>query len=300
MVIALISVVGALASLGGVYAIFDNRRNRRIKALGYEDTGPFPLATASRHEQDYQLTIHYRAGPTSKDEVIEAAYVTYLRFANFGREPIRREDIAPSNPLLVKVSGVRVLDITLAGVNREVAQVGLGDLVLQEEGAFATISFDFLDYEDGGLIRILTTDRKDAEIDLMGDVIGMPSGVFRTDGSVNSKNRWSKIGVGLYAAMQLLAIVGAAYVVKLVTGDLFDAWLMVLPVAALLVPAILAFVVSQTIWPNRAKVMQYPQRLAPPGWLARAAMFRERPMPYPDYLDERVPALEEHSEKDSR
>lgn len=283
MIIALISVIGTLASLGGIYAIVDNRRNRRVKALGYEDTGPFPLATASRHEQDYELTIHYRAGPAGEDEVIEAAYVTYLRFANFGKEPIRKQDIAPANPLRVQVSGVRVLDISLAGVRREVAQISLGELDLREEKACVALSFDFLDQEDGGLIRILSTDQKDQDIELVGDIIGMPTGVFRTDKPIRASERWGKVGVGLFLAVQVAAMVLAAYVVKLVTGDWMDAWLLLLPIGVIIGPGLLALIVSETVWPNRTKAVQYPQELALPRWLRRSAMLRERVMPYPEF-----------------
>jgi hypothetical protein len=256
--------------------------------LGFEDNGPFPLATASSHEQDYQLTIHYRAGAADEDEVIEAAYVTYLRFANFGKEPIRSQDIAPANPLRVRVTGTRVLDISLAGVRREVTQVRTGDPDLGEEESSATVSFDFLDQEDGGLIRILSTDRKAKSIELVGDIIGMPAGVFRTGQPIRASDRWGKVGVGLYLAAQLAAVAVAAYVVQLATGNWADAWLLLLPIGVMLVPGLLALVVSETIWPNRTKTVQYPQELALPRWLRRSAMLRApgRPMPYPEFFDE--------------
>jgi hypothetical protein len=284
MVVLLLSVVGTLASLGGVYAIVDSRRNRRVKALGFEHTGPIALAAAPGHEQDYQITIHYRPSVEGPDEVISAAYVTYLRFANFGREPIRSQDIAPANPLRVQVEGVRVLDISLAGVHRDVSQIDLAELELGEEKSHADVRFDFLDKDDGGLVRILSTGKKGAEINLVGDIIGMPLGIVRTDKPVPGKSRWGKIGVGLYASLQVVALLLALFAIQQTTGDWSDIWLFVVPFVAVIGPGLIAIAVSETIWPTRNKGGQYPQELALPRWLLRSAGFPRGA--YPDFLAE--------------
>src|SRR4051794_24500806 len=109
----LLTLIGVVGSLVGVWAFIDARRSRRMKLLTFEQSPPFPLATARGHSTDYELSIHYKSD--AGDEVVEAAFVSYLQFANFGREPIRREDIAPSNPLRVEITGGRVLDISLSG-----------------------------------------------------------------------------------------------------------------------------------------------------------------------------------------
>src|SRR5918994_6993598 len=97
------AVIGAVGSIVGIWAFIDARRNRRIKLLGWEPTHTAALATATRAERDYKLSILYeRQG--DEPEKIDGAYVTYLRLANFGREPIRRADIADANPLRLRVA----------------------------------------------------------------------------------------------------------------------------------------------------------------------------------------------------
>lgn len=268
MWVAIILIIGTLASLVGVYAIVDNRRNRRVKALAYEYVGAIPLATASRHEQDYELAVVYRSGEGQPEERIEAAYVTYLRFANFGKEPIRAVDIAPANPLRIEVEGVRVLDISLSSTCRDVSQVTVGRPDLGDSRATANVSFDFLDYEDGGMVRILTAGwGSEVKLQLTGDIIGMRGGIMRTDAEPPHKEVWGKIGVGAFIASEVAAFAATAYVFKLVAGSWADVWLMILPLVALVAPAFVAAIISDTIWPSSTKRKAYPKALALPRWL---------------------------------
>lgn len=268
MLLAVVSILGAAASLGGLYAIVDNRRNRRVKALAYEHTGAIPLATASRHFKDYELSIVYRPGEDMPEERIESAYVTYIRFANFGKEPIRAADIAPANPLRIVIEGVRVLDISLSSSCREVSQIRVGNPVLDENQSSAAVGFDFLDYEDGGMIRILTAGwNKKVKLQLAGDIIGMRSGIAKSDAEPPHQKVWGKIGMAMLAVSEVAAFAGAAYVYKLVNGSWGSAWLMIVPVVAFFMPLALAGIVSDTIWPASVKRKRYPKALALPRWL---------------------------------
>lgn len=271
----ILAVVGVLGTGIGVWAFVDTRRNRRIKLLAYEHTAPFPLATARRHTTDYELSIQYRTAE-GKREVIDAAFVTYLFFANFGKEPIREADIAPSNPLRIEVEGGRVLDISLSGANRDVNRISVEEIKLGATSSAAKIRFDFLDFKDGGLIRVLATSRR-IKIRLVGDIIGMPEGVRRTD-QPTAKGPWGKIGFGLWVTSEIIALAGAVYIYRLAQGGLENVWVLGLPFLALLIPAAVAMVLAVTVWPLRAGARSYPKELLPPRqFLLRDPMAVEYP-----------------------
>jgi hypothetical protein len=84
----------------GIYAIYDQRRNRRVRRLVY-DTFTVPLATAFRNDEGYKVSIQLER-PGQDAQTFDAAYLTFVRFANFGREPIRKDDIAPASPLVLE------------------------------------------------------------------------------------------------------------------------------------------------------------------------------------------------------
>src|SRR4030042_3979062 len=115
-----------------------------------------------------------------EEERIESVFVRFLRFANLGREPIRRDDIAPANPIKVVIEGTRTLDIALEGITRSVNKAAISGQVLSENLSCANISFDFLDYKDGALIKVLTVSGNN-ELKLSGDVIGMPEGIKKSE-----------------------------------------------------------------------------------------------------------------------
>lgn len=291
MLILVLSIIAALASLAGVYAIVDNRRNRRIKLLAYEEAGPIPLATTEHHEQSYKLEIVYRPAENEPEERIEAAFVTYLRFANFGREPIRATDIAHANPLRIEVEGIRALDISLAGTCRDVSQISVGKPDLGDTHARADVTFDFLDFEDGGIVRVLTAGwRPDAKIRLVGDIIGMRAGIARTDERPRRGKLWGKIGLAAFAISEVVAFAAVVVVFHQVDGSWADTWLIVLPFAALVIPIFAAIVISDTIWPGASSRRQYPKELALPRWLAGFPPHLMHAEPWPMFY---TPEIEE-------
>jgi hypothetical protein len=264
--LVILGAIGSIASVVGLYALYDSRRNRRIKLLSYEWTPPIPLATAAPVERDYKLSIHYTAAGAETEEVIEAAFVSYLRFANFGKEPIRRTDIAPANPLRIAVENERVLDISLSTQRRKVTRVALGEPAVGEDGGSAAITFDFLDLRDGAIIRVLTTGPR-ARLRLLGDIIGMPAGIRQSD-ETEAGDIWGKLGFGLWLLAECAAFAFVAWIVKQVTGSWGNAWLLVLPIVAFVLPIVGVFVLEDH-WPSRAG--KFPKELALPNWLGLPA-----------------------------
>jgi hypothetical protein len=222
------------------------------------------VATAGSPDRDYSLSIHYRAANSDQEEVIEAAFMWYVRLANFGKEPIRREDLAPANPLRVEVEGMRTLDIGFATAGRDVTQVRLTEPEILEDRAVARIEFDFLDYHDGAVVRVLGTGPR-AELRVVGDIIGMPSGIVCLD-ETPTKTWWAKVGFGLWILAEVLAFAAGAAVIHKVTGSWSDVWLLAVPVAAFFLPVFLALALGDW-WPPRAPRRKFPDRLALPRWL---------------------------------
>lgn len=168
-----VTIVVGVAAI--IITIYYGRRGQRKKLMVYEVSQPIALARTFSPEGDYKISILFeRKG--SIEEKIESVYTTFLKFANLGRGPIRGEDIARSNPLRVSVKDVRVLDIQLAEITRGVNNVCLKDPVFEKEQASAYVDFDYLDYQDGALVKIVSVGEA-GHISLEGDIIGMPEGI---------------------------------------------------------------------------------------------------------------------------
>src|SRR5438128_241706 len=153
-------LVGGVASVLSIpLAIFYARsRIQREKLLAYDrGISHLPLVSA-RSLAAYKLSVVFEQ-EGGDEERITSAYVHFLRLANFGREPIRREDIAPHSPLRIEVHGARVLEVALEAVRRPVCNISVqreAPAELEAEAETATVEFDFLDHLDGGVFRILT------------------------------------------------------------------------------------------------------------------------------------------------
>jgi hypothetical protein len=264
--IEIFGVVSGVASIVGlIYAIYYAKQSRKIKLLAYDTSASLPLASASAPEKDYTIEILYRRGD-SIEQRLRGVHVTFLRFANFGTEPIRREDIAPANPLCVEVTGTRVLDVGLSAVSREVCRIALGDST--EKGI--CVSFDFLDYRDGALLKILT-EGKPKDLRLNGDIIGMPQGL-KTTGALRKSSLLTALGVILGGLLFLSSFAGAAWVFHFYVSTWKYLWVHLLPFGAILVPLLIIALVATTIWPGKAP--EFADALHAPSWFRRMIHFR--------------------------
>jgi hypothetical protein len=267
-------LVAGLASIGGfVLAIYYARKSRRMKVLIYETTSPVALATSYSPEGDYKLAVTYqRKG--FQEERFESVYTRFLRFANLGRESIRREDIAPANPIQVKIDGVRTLDIALTQVSRRVNNIEITGQSISENSASAGLAFDYLDHDDGGLIQILTVTSQGA-VSLMGDVIGMPNGIRNVD-ETHSETRLSKLGPALAILFLASSLAISIMSYRWITGSWRNGWLLSLPFIALGI-ALIIIALATTIWPSGKPA--FPRSLSTPSWFGSLLMahgvFRE-------------------------
>src|SRR5437762_3546893 len=99
LTLAVIGVIVTLASL--VYAIYVTKQSRREKILAYELLAPVPVADAISEHGGFSLKVVYERDDKSSVS-IDGAFIQYLRFTNFGRVPITKEDLASNDPLRVE------------------------------------------------------------------------------------------------------------------------------------------------------------------------------------------------------
>lgn len=267
MLTLVITIIGLFGAAAGVLGLLYARRNNRVKLFVWEPTVAVPIASLLSAERDYKLSILYER-PGYVPELIPQAYITYLRVANRGKEPIRSEDIAKGNRLKIGVEmpqggNSRVLDISLGSKSRDVIGLSVGDVMNFGNVAQATINFDFLDHQDGGIVRILSTEPP-SSIEMTGDIIGMPGGIVRSDVPQDTR-RLGKPVFAIWAAAQVGAVALTLLLFDRVTGDLSDAWLLgVLPAVFLAITAVAA-VVDLMIRPPTSR--KFPSVLQFPEWL---------------------------------
>jgi len=254
-------VFGIIGVIGVSFTIYYGRTGLRKKFLVYENSISLPLAQAFSPEDDYKLSVVFqRKG--SIEERISSVYTTFLKFANLGREPIRGLDIAPANPISVKVEGARTLDIQISATTREVNNVSIINRSINDNDSSAEIRFDFLDYQDGALIKILTVGNK-GKISLSGDIIGMPNGIKCLSEETGKKSSSREISGWGSLVILLIDFVLSALLYYWVVGSWTHVWLVFILLPILVVSMVLVALVAW-VWPNRNPT--FPETLQLPKW----------------------------------
>lgn len=109
-------------------------------------------------------------------ETVARATVTNLVFWNAGRETIRQEDIAPSDPIRVNLqNGAKPLSCNIVKSSRKVIRARLDGF--QEMATSPRITFDFLDNDDWILLQVLHTGGKPDDCTIAGTVMGCKHGI---------------------------------------------------------------------------------------------------------------------------
>jgi len=281
-IIEAIGLIGGAASIAGLlYAFYFARKSYRRKEFVYTTSWAAAIASAESPVKDYQLSLRLQRR-NGVEETIKSAYVSFVLFANIGKEPIRREDLAPANPLSLEMEAARVLDISLATVTRPVTNVAISNITVGEARGKAQVTFDFLDENDGAVVQILTEGQPQS-IRIAGTIIGMPDGIKKFD-ELPRRSFWSTLGICLSILFLLSAIVLCPFAFRWITGSWEHAYLMVLPLVALVVPLVIIGVIAATIWPEGGRHL--PVSL--PEWFLR---------PYPAHMimDSRIDSRMSHT-----
>lgn len=254
------------------YSIYATRKSRREKGLAYQVFSAVPVADVISGESGYSLRVTYER-PGEPPVYVERAVVQMLRFTSYGRIPIEKRDLVSGDPLRVEVVDGKVLDIALASVTRDACGISLGEVVVSEEKAYVAVDFDFLDYRDGALIQILTSDHE-AQLGLRGTIVGLPGGPIRVEES--EETDFSGISCLFPIILQVIALVSLPFLYRFLTGGWTRVWLLLLPFG----PPLAAVAATVVLWPlivrGRGPRLTFPAVLSPPAWhRARTFMSRE-------------------------
>lgn len=252
----------AIGILSFAYAIYTRKKSKLEKNLVYEVMPPVAVAEVIKGQSAYSLKVVYER-PGEDSVYIRHAFVEYIRFTNFGRIPIKKNDLAKADPLRIEATtGGRVLDISLASVTSDVCQITIGQPKQENGRTSAILDFDFLDYLDGGLIQILS-DTDEVQATLHGTVIGMPNGI-RKEKDISGPRSPPTWGCVTAIVVELVALAAVPLIYRFVTGSWKLVWLLGLPVAALIVPPLFFLLVFLILEPG-AK-FKFPEPLLPPDW----------------------------------
>lgn len=265
--------IGAIALLvttaSFAYAIHTARRSAREKRLAFEVLAPAPLADAVSHSSDFRVALTYQEA--DKDPVtVNAVFVQYVRFANFGRLPIQRADSATADPLRIEATGGNPLSLSLVNSSREVCQIALANTVRSDQRLSSRIEFDFMDHQDGGLVQIIS-ESPETTASLKGTVVGMPAGLTRAKPSPDGIT-FPDLGCVIPLIIELLFIVAVPFVYRHAIGSWSNAWVLLLPVAAIFLPLIVTLPVVFFFTGRRQ--LRFPSRLEPPHhYYSRMGMY---------------------------
>lgn len=263
--IGVVGIVGTVASvISLVYAVIIARRSIRAKILTYQAYPPLPLGRVLLDDDAYELSVMLRRKGDAESLNLEGAYLHYLQMGNLGREPVRREDLSSSDPLRIEVlsvSPVKIVDVAEGGVSRNAINFQVEKCQkVDEKFSYSIIRFDFLDYLDGALIKVLT-DRQTV-VRLAGTIVGMPTGV-RPIYEIKQQDFLNRIGCGAAILLQISAIAGAVYLF-LQLGGTWSTFFPLLPaLGVLLLPAAVVMVAWLYLWP---KGFTWPEKPTVPQW----------------------------------
>jgi len=182
-------IVGVLLSVVGILvSIVLTRRSERIKKIIYFVTSPIPIATTLPENAGYKISLLIERQDTPPLTVREA-YLLFVKLGSTGKDPIRKEDLVNTDVLRVQVENASVLDISV--IKKTQPHLGLADASSSSSGKILSfpLRFDFLDYKDGMVVRILT-DSPHAHVNVTGKVVGMPSGAKLV--STDEDRIWNK------------------------------------------------------------------------------------------------------------
>jgi hypothetical protein len=139
---------------------------------------------------------------------VKALTVTKIAFWNAGTETINRQDVVKGNPLSLRAkSGVVILSVSILERTMTFNKLECG---LNRERTEATITFDYLDHNDGVLIQIFHSGTGNDDIQLEGTIKGARSIQRRSLGTPPSKKQPSRrlaIPV-VFSIWVLLAVLG--------------------------------------------------------------------------------------------
>lgn len=151
-----------LAVLSIFLAVFFYLKGRRFKQPLYCIRSAHLIRNMDKRKGVLEITYD--------GESIANLTATKVAFWNNGSETIDGRDIAPADPLLIRVSeGHKILDVEVLGAIRVANEFSISK---SSDGASAAFSFNFLDKGEGATIQILHTGSSSRDIEVRGTIKG--------------------------------------------------------------------------------------------------------------------------------
>lgn len=124
------------------------------------------------------LDVPQDIGVTFRGSPVNRVSVTMLWFWNEGRQAIKRDDVAPTQPIVVTlVDGqseeFQILDVAVRAVSRQ----AIGFVPTRSSPTSVAIDFAFLDYKDGAAIEIQHTGSPATTAHVSGIILGAHKGI---------------------------------------------------------------------------------------------------------------------------
>jgi len=195
-----IGVVGIVLTVIGLYLSFKGWKRKRPTYVIRSNN----IFTGLEHTiPDLEVRFPGYGSP------VKALTVTKVAFWNAGTETINRQDVVKDNPLSLRAkSGVVILSVSILERTMTFNKLECG---LNRERTEATITFDYLDHNDGALIQIFHSGTGNDDIQLEGTIKGARSIQRRSIGMPPSRKQLPRrltIIPGVCLIWVLLAVCG--------------------------------------------------------------------------------------------
>lgn len=161
--------VGVIGIAATIWVALRSRERKEPRVYIANDR---KIALSMDAPSELQLLYHGKQIPTLTS--------TYVWLWNEGRRPIRRDDIAPSQPIRIQLGQGELDPEILEVVVRKTTRESIAFKAVAVAQGTVELSFDFLDYRDGALVEILHNLGSLAKADVSGVILGCPKGISVT------------------------------------------------------------------------------------------------------------------------
>ena len=159
-------VLATIAGLASSYMFFV--RGKRDRRPCYYCSSDYIIESA--HELIPGLRLHFDGHGADLFDFSISKLVIW----NSGRETIRKEDVASADPLRVLIKEGR--SILAAKIVYQSNSANLFKCSVNREKTVATVSFDYLDFEQVVVVEVAHTGTEDDHLTLTGTIKGAPGG----------------------------------------------------------------------------------------------------------------------------
>jgi hypothetical protein len=147
----------------GLFGLVIAARGRRIRAPRY--------AVRSYSIVDDFLARVPDAALLYRGQPVRALSLAFVAFWNGGRETMRREDVAQADPIVLRATGVhRILDAVVIQCSSDSIGFRIGPS--NSKDSDRSIHFDYLDKDDGAVIKVFHTGTGPGALAVDGTIMG--------------------------------------------------------------------------------------------------------------------------------